>query len=490
MPIFPTNQSVNQGNFAQNRDADAPFRQSAALSANSDTPYWRNKNAYYYQQLERLFRQHIPENASVLEIGCGRGDLLAELKPANGVGVSTNAADVAYAQAKYPELTFTLGKPESFDADGQFDYVVVCNAIGEMHDIQAALHRAHAACRAETRLLIAYFNPLWAPILNLAAAIGQRQPVEEQNWLSMADIENLLQLADFEVIRRRRELLCPKQIPLISTFCNRFLARLWPFSKCALVTFTVARPVIRPAVKPNPTCSVVIPTHNERGNIEEAIRRTPEMGAATEIIFVDGHSTDGTSDEIERVHDAYPERNIRLIHQGDGRGKGDAVRKGFAAATGDILMILDADLTVAPEDLPKFYAAIKSGRGEFINGTRLVYPMEQQAMRTLNKAGNRFFSRVFSCLLGQRIRDTLCGTKVLWKKDYERIARDRAYFGQLDPFGDFDLILGAAKADFRILELPVRYRARTYGETSIRRFRDGLLLLRMSWIALCKLKFR
>lgn len=454
------------------------------------TEHWRRKNAYYYRQLERLFRQHIPENASVLEIGTGHGDLLAALKPCRGVGISPSATNVAAAQAKHPQLNIIQDRPESFEAANTFDYVVICNAIGEMRDIQATLHNAHRACRPESRLIIAYFNPLWAPVLNLAAKAGLRQPVAEQNWLSMADIENLLDLADFEVVRRRRELLCPKYIPLISTFCNRFLARIWPLSKCPLVTFLVARPIMRNQANPNATCSVVIPTHNERGNIEDAVRRTPHMGAGTEIIFIDGNSPDGTADEIQRVIAACPDRNIRLIHQGNGRGKGDAVRKGFAAATGDILMILDADLTVAPEDLPKFHAAITSGRGEFINGTRLVYPMENLAMRPLNKLGNRFFSRVFSWLLGQRIRDTLCGTKVLWRKDYERIARDRHYFGRLDPFGDFDLILGAAKADRRILELPIRYRARTYGQTSIRRFRDGLLLLRMSWTALCKLKFR
>jgi glycosyltransferase involved in cell wall biosynthesis len=237
-----------------------------------------------------------------------------------------------------------------------------------------------------------------------------------------------------------------------------------------------------------PSVTVVIPCRNERGNIESAVRRTPRMGRETDIVFVDGSSTDGTPAEIERVIAAHPEWRITLLHQGSGTGKGDAVRKGFAAATGDVLMILDADLTVPPEDLPKFYRALASGKGEFINGTRLVYPMERQAMRTLNLLGNKFFSLAFTWLLEQRFRDTLCGTKVLFRRDYEKIAANRAYFGDFDPFGDFDLIFGASKLNLRIVEVPVRYRERTYGVTNIRRFSHGWLLLRMCVLAFYKLK--
>jgi glycosyltransferase involved in cell wall biosynthesis len=233
----------------------------------------------------------------------------------------------------------------------------------------------------------------------------------------------------------------------------------------------------------------VIPCKNERGNIAPAVERLPALGTETEIIFVDGNSTDGTVEAIEAVIAKYgTARSIRLVHQGNGRGKGDAVRKGFDAATGDVLMILDADLTVAPEDLPKFYDALISGKGDFINGTRLVYPMESEAMRFLNFLGNKFFGVAFSWLLGQRITDTLCGTKVLFKRDYERIKAGRSYFGNFDPFGDFDLLFGAARLNLRLIDLPVRYHDRTYGETKISRFRHGLLLFRMCGIALKRLK--
>ncbi|HNS91113.1 MAG TPA: glycosyltransferase family 2 protein, partial [Deltaproteobacteria bacterium] len=233
---------------------------------------------------------------------------------------------------------------------------------------------------------------------------------------------------------------------------------------------------------------VVVPARNEEGNIEEIFRRTPEMGAGTELIFVEGGSGDDTCGAIERAMKAHPQRRSSFLRQ-TGTGKGDAVRLGFAHATGDILMILDADMTVPPEDLPRFYDAIVSGRGEFINGVRLVYPMEKQAMRYLNLVGNKFFSLAFSWLLGQPVKDTLCGTKVLSRENYERIAANRSYFGDFDPFGDFDLLFGAAKQNLKIVEMPVRYRQRLYGDTNIDRWRHGVILLRMVLFAMRRIKF-
>ena len=238
----------------------------------------------------------------------------------------------------------------------------------------------------------------------------------------------------------------------------------------------------------SPRCSsVVVPCRNERGNIEGAVLRTPVLAKWQEIIFVEGNSTDGTYEECERVRAAYPDHNIQVMRQ-SGKGKGDAVRKGFAAARGDILVILDADLTVPPESLPKFVTALTQGKGEFINGSRLVYPFESGAMRFLNTLANRSFAAIFSWLLNQRFTDTLCGTKVLRKSHYDKIVANRGYFGDFDPFGDFDLIFGAAKLNLKIIEVPIRYADRRYGETNISRFRHGWLLLRMVAFAFRKMK--
>ena len=449
---------------------------------------WVEKNCYYHQQLGKTFSFFIPPNRSVLEIGCGAGQLLASLKPARGVGIDLSPKMVQLAKERYPHLEFRVDDLEDLQFDEKFDYVVVSDVLGFLYDVQRSLENLRRVCSPRTRIVISYYNFLWEPVLNAGERLGIKARQPTQNWLGTADVANLLNLAGFEVVRKASRLLLPKQVPLLSLLCNRFLVNLPVFRHLALTFVIVARPKPVPRTD-QPSCSVVIPARNERGNVEEAVRRIPHLGRHTEIIFVEGNSTDGTAEEIRRAIAAHPECDIKSIPQGCGRGKGDAVRKGFAAATGDVLMILDADLTVPPEELPKFYNTLISGEGEFIHGSRLVYPMQNQAMRFLNILGNKFFSLAFTYLLDQRFKDTLCGTKVLYRADYDQIAANRSYFGDFDPFGDFDLIFGVAKLNLKIIEVPIHYFARTYGTTNISRFKHGWLLLRMSVFAMRKMKF-
>jgi SAM-dependent methyltransferase len=455
---------------------------------------WQRRNRAYYRNIERLMRFIVPEGASVLEIGSGLGDLLAALKPAEGVGVDQSPQLVELAQQRHPELRFVVADAETLEAPElagrTFDYVVLSDTVGALADVWAAFRSLRRVCHAGTRVIITYYNFLWEGVLALGETLGLKMPIPAQNWLGMEDLTNLLELNHFEVIRKGMAQLLPVGIPVIAPLVNRYLAPLPGLRHLALTEFLVARLAGggEPIRTREYSCSVIVPCKNEQGNIDEIVARTPAMGSGTEIIFVDGNSTDGTVEAIQKHLDAKTRPRMKLIHQGDGRGKGDAVRKGFAAATGDMLFILDADLTVAPEDLPKFYAAIAEGRGEFINGSRLAYPMEGQAMRFLNMVGNKAFGVALSGILQQRLKDTLCGTKVLLRKDYERIARARGFFGDFDPFGDFDLIFGAAKQNLRIVELPVRYRARRYGETKISRWRNGATLLRMTALAYRKFK--
>ncbi|MBV9356172.1 MAG: glycosyltransferase, partial [Chloroflexi bacterium] len=424
----------------------------------------------------------------VLDVGCGDGDLLAALEPSLGVGVDFSAATIRRARQRHPELRFVEADVHSLVLDGlDVDAIVLSDVVNDLWDVEAALRQLARLANPRTRLILNFYSRLWEMPLDVAQGLGLATPQLDQNWLTVDDVANLLRLADFEVTRHWEEILLPLDVPVLGVVANRYLAKMWPFQIATLTHFLVARRAPVPTDH-RPSVSVVVPARNEAGNIRAVFERTPEMGRGTELIFVEGHSRDDTYATIEREIAAHPERQARLLRQ-TGQGKGDAVRLGFREARGDVLMILDADLTVPPEDLPRFYQALVSGKGEFVNGVRLVYPMEKEAMRFLNLVGNKFFSLAFTWLLGQPVKDTLCGTKVLRRADYERIEANRAYFGDFDPFGDFDLLFGAARLNLTIVDLPIRYRERSYGATNIQRWTHGLLLLRMVLFAARRIKF-
>ena len=453
------------------------------------TDRWSGWGGAYHRRLQQAYRASVPPGQRILELGCGLGDLLAALEPELGVGVDISEEMLVRAAQRHPHLRFVNADVHDLRGiDGPFDVVILSDLVNELWDVQAVLEQLEPLMTSRTRILFNLFSRLWQLPLGLARRLRLARPALSQNWLTVEDLHNLLRLTDLEAIRTWQECLLPLPVPLLAPLANRFLVRLWPFRLFALSNFVVARPAPTRSNQPEPLVSVVVPARNEEGNVEQIFLRTPEMGHGTELVFVEGHSTDGTFAAIEREIARHPNRRAKLLRQ-PGVGKGDAVRQGFAAATGEVLMILDADLTVPPEDLPRFYDALREGKGELINGVRLVYPMEAEAMRFINLLGNKFFSLAFSWLLGQPIKDTLCGTKVLLRADYDRIAENRAYFGDFDPFGDFDLIFGAAKLNLRLTDMPVRYRQRTYGETNIQRWKHGWLLLRMVLFAARRIKF-
>jgi len=453
---------------------------------------WRWRNSYYHKSLKNIYNFFIPKEEKILEIGCSTGDLLAGLEPLHGIGVDLSPAAIKLAREKYSDnnnLTFIQGDAETFELNEKTNYVILSDTIGYLNDIQTAFENIKNVMTPKSRLIINSYNFVWEPIFRIAQWLGLKQKIPQQNWLSNDDIVNLLELAGYEVVHKEGFILFPKYIPLLSSFLNGFVAK-WPLIRgLTIAQFIVARLRYAPPDDDinNYTVSVIVPARNEAGNIEQAITRTPEMGKWTEFIFIEGNSQDNTWEEIQRIKEKYSNKRIKIMQQ-DGKGKKDAIYKGFAHAEGDVLMILDSDLAVMPEDLPKFYKAIAENKGEYINGVRLVYPIEKKAMRFLNLYANKTFSILFSYILNQPYKDTLCGTKVLWRKDWERIKENLWYFGDFDPYGDFDIIFGAAKLCLKTIQIPVRYRARTYGKIQIDRFSGGWLLLKMACIGFKKFK--
>lgn len=462
-----------------------------------DRERWTQRSAYYYETLLRLLKLIVPPGQRVLDLGCGIGDQLEGLEPTHGVGVDISAGMLEIARCKYPRLQFhqqaaeELSLPEH-EADGErggFDYITMVNLVGELSDVVVAFKRLHPLVRADTRLVIFYYNHLWEPLARPAARLGLKLDNPTQNWLSLGGLRDCLYLADFEVVKVGARMPCPKYIPGVAELANSVVGRLPLLHRLGFIHYVVARPITSlPQPAENYSCTVVVPCKDEEDNVPEIPQRIPLMGASTEIIFVDDASTDRTADRVRSLMTEVQDKPIKLA-TGPGLGKGAAVRAGLAHATGDVLMILDADMTVMPEDLPAFFEAITQNKGDFINGTRLVYPLSGNAMRVANMFGNKLFALLFTFLLEQRITDTLCGTKVVKRNDYEKILAQREYFGSVDRWGDYDWIFGAAKSNLKIVELPVHYVERTTGESKMTsRFENGFVMLKMCWIALRKLK--
>jgi SAM-dependent methyltransferase len=456
----------------------------------------RRRHRYYYGYLTRVLQVRVPPGQRVLDLGCGSGDLLAALRPSEGVGIDVSAPAVRTARARHAGQNIRFLEGDFSDPDvlaeagGPFDVILLVNVVTHLADVQAALEALHAVSHARTRILIYSYSRLWQPLLRLAELLGMKYEQPPEAWLPPEEIRSMLALADFEVVRKDAHLLCPLRVPLVAGLLNRYLGRLPLVDAFSLMFGMVARPAPgRRAAEAlrTPSVSVVIPCRNEAGHIRPLVTSLPSLPEGSEFLFVEGNSTDDTAQIIQQVVAENPRLPLRFLKQ-PGKGKGDAVRHGFAQAKGDVLLILDSDMGVAPADVPKFVTALARGKCELVNGSRLVYPMEGKAMRFLNLLANKFFALLFSWLLGQQVRDTLCGTKALWREDYERIAANRSYFGDFDPFGDFDLLFGAARLNLKIADLAVRYRERRYGQTNISRFTHGWLLLRMSGFAARKLK--
>ncbi|WP_051272433.1 glycosyltransferase [Fundidesulfovibrio putealis] len=443
---------------------------------------WISDNKYYYDYISRLIKHIIVPGRSVLNYRCETGFFLNAVSPSKGVGVEISPAMVDIARQHYPGLDFVCGDPQDHPVQDPFDYVLL-NNISDTPDVLQVLKNAREQCHSQSRLVLYTYNYLWQPVLEWASRKGLRMPTLEPNWLSVDDLRCFLGLAGFELLKTYRVVLAPKKIPFLSTLANRYLARVPLLSRLCMSVVLVARPIPKPVAPSEVTVSVVIPCKNEQANVASAVERIPHMGKHTEIVFCDDKSTDGTGEEVLRVSALHPEKDIRLI-PGPGICKAQNVWTGFRAAKGDVLMILDGDLAVMPEELPGFLNALTEGHGEFINGSRMIYPMQGQAMKYANFFGNKVFSMMFTLLFGHYIKDTLCGTKVLWRKDFERIEAFIGTWGIEDLWGDFDLLFGASRLHLKVHDLPVHYQDRIYGSTKMKRvFWNGYRMLRMWWAA-------
>lgn len=443
--------------------------------------HWQRKNDFYHATMRDLIGGMIPPGSRVLEVGSGVGDLLASLKPRRGIGLNLAEGLTQRAREKHPELEFHTieidftSLPPTFEPD----YAVMTNMLDYVYDVWDMLEGLKPAIHEGTLLIVTTNNPLWAPILRLASKLGLRIPDSPRNFITNRDICSVLNLQGFQIVEEGLTLPVPKRFPLLGPLLNAIAPELPVLRFVSSIQYIAARLRVP---RPRLSCSVVIPCHNEAENIAECVRRVPNMGAWTEIIVVDDGSTDGTKDKVQAILET--DHRVRLVILQKNQGKAAAVQAGFAAATGDVLMILDADMAVAPEELPKFLIPLQDGTADFVNGTRLIYPMHGKAMRVANFLGNKGFCLLASKVLRQRVSDTLCGTKAFFRRDYDRMP-----IGGKERWGDFDFLFGAARLKLRILELPVHYTERRAGKSKMRVLVDGWYFLRACFFGWRMLRF-
>ncbi len=454
---------------------------------------WIKRNQYYHNQLLRYYQLCVLEGSSILELGCGTGDLIGRLNPSYGVGVDVSEETINIAQKKYPNINFICQDVENFDTTEAFDYIIISGTLANVENIQNLFLKVYRIANPDTRIIIDHYNQLWSPILSMGEKIGLKSKDIVHNWLSIDDIQNFLYISGFQIVKRDFFLLFPKYIPLISFIFNKLIANLPIIRRFTLNQIVIARKFCPPDKADQLSVSVVYTVRDEEGNIEGLVTRTPQLAKHTELVFVEGHSKDRTIEKIQAMITKYPEKDIKLYKQ-SGIGQGDAFRLGFDKAQGDFICWLEADLTTPPEQIKLFWDTYISGMGEYINGSRFIYKMENQAMPLLNMMGNRFFGYLFTFLLGQRFTDTLCGFKAISKRNYDRIRKHIDYFGDVDPFGDFELIFNVIKNNLKVAEIPVHYQPReygsskAYGQTFTSFLKHAWLLLKMSWIAFIKIK--
>ncbi len=452
---------------------------------------WLNLNKYYHKSILKYYKTIIPKNSSILELGCSTGELIGNLSPSDGVGVDISDEMVKIAKEKYPTIKFLSEDIEDFFINKKFEYILISGTLGSVDNIQELFQKISDFATPDTRIIINFYNPLWNPIIRFGEKFGLKMPEIIKNWLSIDDIQNFLYISGYQVISKKFLLLFPKYIPVISLIFNNLIGKLPIMKRFSLSNIVVARLNVQPENPELLKSSIVITCRDEEGNIEDLVKRIPEMGKNTEIIFVEGHSKDNTVGKITEMIEKYPEKDIKLLKQ-KGIGQGDAFRYGFDKAEGDLVIWLEADLTTPPEEIILFWQAYISGIGEYINGSRFIYKMEKSAMPIFNFIGNRFFGFLFTIILKQRFTDTLCGFKAISKSNYLKIRKQIEYFGDFDPFGDFELIFGAIKNNLKVAEIPVHYQPRQYGESKAYGYsfssfiKHGLLLFRMTWIAFKK----
>ncbi len=326
-------------------------------------------------------------------------------------------------------------------------------------------------------IVICSINQKWNRILNLFERLNLKDGNQKRLFINSTIVLNIAKVTGLEFVTQRNKQIFPFRMLGLGSLINNILEILFfPFS-FGIRIYSILNQQEKFNEEKKYSKSIIIPAKNEEKNLKPLLNQIPELEEDHEIILAIGDSEDKTYEVAKEIKEArcWP-FEVKVIKQ-TGKGKANAVWEAVEEASKEVIIILDADISVNPETIVQFNSVIDTGKASFVNGTRLIYGMESGAMRIVNNLGNRIFQYIVSIIIGQKITDSLCGTKVFFRKDFNKIKLWKELVQMKDPFGDFDMIFTAGYFGLKILEIPVRYQARVYGVTQIKRFRDGYKLI-------------
>ncbi len=316
-----------------------------------------------------------------------------------------------------------------------------------------------------TKIILLSKNMVWMILIKILKLFFSFSP-KKNNFLPSSYLDNLYSSCNLELIRQEKIIALPINIPFLTKIINRIfrlpLLNFFCMSNIAILKKKIKNSSNHKDLK----ISFIIPCKNEQDNIKVFEQKINENTEPDEYLFGDDNSSDKTSDEIDKLIEKLSDKKI-IKYNGPGICKSENVYKGIDLSSGDIIVIYDADHTVSFEDIKFSVSIMKKTNVDFINCTRMIYPQKDGAMKFANFIGNTIFASLFSLLFKKKITDTLCGTKIFYKKDWEKIKENTSQWGMKDLWGDFDLLIGAYKNNLKITEVPVTYYERRENETKM-----------------------
>ena len=355
----------------------------------------------------------------------------------------------------------------------KYQRIILTDVVENYDDVFALLNIVSNLLTIDGKLIISSINTKYLILSRTLEFLKLKDSNENTSYIHVKKIRNITSGVGLEYQKFYTKQLFPFSFFYVGNVINKIMEIISFQLNLGIKTYIIFRPAIITNSKNSK--SIIIPAKNEEGNLVELVSRIPKF-ENTEIIFSYGKSKDNTLKVMKQITQSNKLFKFKLVKQTK-NGKANAVWEALNVVENDLIAILDADISVDPETLSDFFDIIEKNNADFVNGTRLIYDMEKNSMRFLNRIGNRFFQFFISKIIKEALTDSLCGTKVFKKSYLNDLYFWQNIFGKKDPFGDFDLIFAAAYSGQKIVEMPIVYRERKYGTTQIARFKDGFKLL-------------